>query len=100
MTKKTDLSGFSKLAERTEKGKDRVAVRLSDLLTPAFIRLHSEFETLEQFFDAIGVSSEDLERVKVGEFDALIAAQSSFDGWRSMFEAATAGYYARQSGLE
>ncbi len=100
MPEKTDLSGFDELLERVGKLDGASGVTLSTLLTPDFLKLHTKFETAEQFFDAIGVGPDDLERVKVGEFDARIAAQSSFDGWRSMLLAATAGYYARQLGLE
>lgn len=100
MAKKTDWSGLDKLIKRTEEIEGFRQVSLSELFTPAFMRQYSEFESIEQFFDAIGVSPEDLERVKVGEFDTLIAAQSSFNGWKSMLETAAAGYYARQLGLE
>lgn len=77
-------------------------VRLVDLFPPAFIRGHSRFGSFENLVEASGFkveSQRDFEDIPDDEWDAFIAAHTTFSNWHDMLQAATAQWAKSRLGL-
>ena len=98
MPKKTDLSGFSNLAAESDAKSDRHPVALKQLLTPAFIRVYTKFQNVEEMFAQSGVTLQDFDGVHNEKLSKFIAAETEFDGWPEMLARAVAIYHSDEGG--
>ena len=70
---------------------------------PAFMAEHSDFATIEDMFDASGFTVETPEgfaAIPDAEWDAFIASNTRFPGWKTMQEKAAADWISRGLGIE
>lgn len=75
-------------------------VEPSELFPDGFMRTHTEFESIDEFFAASPWTVEteaDFERIPAPEFDGYVADHSSFDDWESMLAAGVREWVLRQT---
>ncbi len=63
-------------------------VTLSELFPDSFVRQNTDFQTLQEMFDASGVKNP--EDINSEAFSTFIAARTRFDSWKDMQLAAFA----------
>jgi hypothetical protein len=66
-------------------------VSFSELFTDGFMRTHTDFGDIDEFFGESPWAvedDEDFEQLPVGKFDSYVARHSGFDSWDSMLSAA------------
>lgn len=107
---KLEITGFDEVQKRLDKMAKRAAeldgkqqtVPLSELLNDGFIAEHSSFASFDELLGASPFkvdTREDFEAIPRAEWDAYIAANTSFESWEEMQHRAAADYTARQIGL-
>jgi hypothetical protein len=77
-------------------------IPLNQLLTPAFMREHTEFETVATMLEGSGFkieSAEDFTNIPEAEWDGFIAQNTEFSTWREMLQAAHVERVKRQMGF-
>ncbi|MCY1559694.1 hypothetical protein D9M68_967550 [compost metagenome] len=88
---KTDFSGLDRLKKNLQELEQTKQVKLGELLNPGFVSKHTPFADLEAMFDASGFkveTAEDFQAIPDAEWEAFIVANSSFDSWQAMQQAA------------
>ncbi len=97
MTIKSDLSGLKQLQKNLEAMKGTQKIPLSDVLTPEFVQSHSRFSDFDSLLAEVGITSkEELDAYPDAEFDAFIAANTSFESWVDMQKQGATDYAKRQ----
>lgn len=89
-----DTSGFDRLRKNLERVSGDNHVKLPDLMPDAFIRQHTNFQTLQAMLDAGGV--EDAEGIDSDAFSQFIATNTRFEGWTDMCQFASGEWVKRQ----
>jgi hypothetical protein len=77
-------------------------VPLKELLSDSFVRSHSQFNSLEDLFEASGFSvnsQEDFEKIPDAEWDTFIRGNSDFPDWKSMLGSAGTEWMKTQLGF-
>jgi len=87
---------LKKLQRNLKELKGQKQIPITELLTDAFVRQYTDFQTLQAMVDACGVEA--MEK-QTGEFAKFIATHTRFGTWREMLEAANARYFKRKLGL-
>lgn len=78
-------------AEDTDVDPQRVEVALEQLCGPAFMRVHSGFDSFDQFLDESPWTVEthdDFEEIPTARFDEYVAEHTTFDTWEAMLSTA------------
>lgn len=76
-------------------------VQLGEIFTPEFMRLYTQFESIEELLSAGGFvinSEEDYEAIPDEDIDAHIAKTTNFQSWKEMLTEATDTYLNKNSG--
>lgn len=71
-------------------------VSLDTVLSPAFLRKHTRFASLEDLFAAWNVDADEFDGLSLEKKDALIASATSFQTWDDFVAAGTADYASKQ----
>lgn len=90
-----DLEKQLKKIERSVKKEVDGEVPASEIFSESFMRKHTKFESIEEFFDKSPFeinTSEDLEAVDDSEMDAYVREHSTFDSWDAFQTAAGEEY--------
>ena len=90
------------LAKKAEALDGEHSVPVSELLTDSFISSHTNFQTLDEMFNASGFNieiQEDFAAIPDDEWDKFISSISSFENWQSMLGAAGQEWAKKQLGL-
>lgn len=98
---KTD-NALDELEKRAKELDGNREVRLSELLTPKFISENSNFQDLDELFEASDFeieSKEDLEAIPDQEWNDFISKNTKFSSWEDMQKEAIIAYTKRQLGL-
>lgn len=77
-------------------------VRFADLFSSEFMRKHTQYETINDFFDATGFkldSQQDFEDLPEDELDARVRELTDFQSWKDFSGKAAAHYASKQLGL-
>jgi hypothetical protein len=77
-------------------------VPLLELLTPSFVSACSQFWDAEALFKASGFSVEsqdDFNAIPQSDWDEFIRANTSFENWQALLDAAVAEWTKKQLGL-
>ncbi|MGV3518725.1 hypothetical protein [Luteitalea sp.] len=78
------------------------SVSFDELFPPEFMREHTDFTEIGEFIEASGYevnSTEDFKRIPDAEWDAHVAARTTFRSWEEMQRQAGQEYVARRLGL-
>lgn len=92
------IKGLKEAQDKLQKLQDIKQVSLGQLLTPQFISANSEFETIDDLFQNSGFkadTAEDFAAIPDAEWDAFIAAKTSFSNWEEMQQAAFQEFLAQ-----
>jgi len=101
-------SNFDEFGETLEKlqkkagSLDGQQMSLAELFDPPFMLAYTQFNTIDELFEAGGFrieSTEDLERLPEEELDRHVAAHTEFATWSDMFAAAGQEWAKRTLGL-
>lgn len=93
-----DTSGLKKLQRTLEDLRGSHEVSTTELMTDAFIRTETSFNSWEEVMDAGNIeSSDDLESEAFSEF---IRTNTKFDGFQDMIETAAQSYVVAKLGLK
>lgn len=87
-----DMLGDLSLGEENE-------IPLEEMFTPEFMGLYTEFQNIEQFFEASPWevnSEEDFEEIPEEEFDQYVSEHTDFPNWGVMQETAGKRYLENQ----
>lgn len=97
---KMDTSGVEKMLKGIESNAKRLTephmVPLADLLTPAFMRAHSAYATMGEFFAAAGVAETAFVEMGDEEKDAITSKHTNFGSWEALLGDAKARYIERE----
>ncbi len=99
MTVKSNLSGLKRLAKNAEEMHGKHQVKLIDLMPNEFIRKHSNFNSLEELFNASGYevkTPEDFAAIPDQEWESFIVNNTKFESWEDMRRQAAVEYTKRQ----
>jgi hypothetical protein len=92
-------SGFKRLRRNLETLAEQRTVSFAELFTPAFMRRHTRFATMEALVEASGYkveSAEDFAAIPDAEWDDSIATNSSFRNWADMRQQAGSEWMKRR----
>ncbi|MGC7870721.1 hypothetical protein ACPUYX_04215 [Desulfosporosinus sp. SYSU MS00001] len=73
-------------------------VTLSEICTPEFMKLYTQFESIEEFFSAGGfnvTTEEDYDAIPDKTIDAYVANTTNFPTWKEMLTEAADNYIKR-----
>ena len=93
------LNDLQKRAERLGGSHN---VPIEELLTPSFMRRHTNFETLDSMMSASGFkveTTEDFESIPDDKWNAFIAGATQFSDWQEMLNEAGKEWATKQLGL-
>lgn len=101
-----DFSEFDNFVKEFDKGvKDLTSkdeIPLSELFGSQFMRKHTDFSSIEDFFKQSGYDdgSEELD-VEIPDevIDQYVQEHTSFDSWQEMLDEATGDYLAKKLGF-
>lgn len=88
------MSGLEKLQRNLEKLDGEHQLKLTELVTDDFARKNTNFQSAQAFLDASGIKSE--EGIGTEALDAFIAANTRFESWEEMMQAAGSDWAIRQ----
>lgn len=74
-------------------------IPMDELLPSDFMQTHTEFDSLQEFFEESPWSvdsKEDFKAIPEGEFDEYVDETSGFSGWDAMLSAAAREWITRQ----
>lgn len=77
-------------------------VPVNELLTPAFVAWHTQFASVDEFFEQSGFKIESLEdfaAIPDEEWDEYIRSVSGFSRWRAMLSKAGESWATEKMGL-
>lgn len=104
-----DLSGFDELADslddlakRAENLNGERSISLDELLSPAFMKLHTEYSSGDDFFKAGGFefgSQEEFEKIPEDMLNGFVEKSTDFLSWDEMLEEAVERYMVTRLGL-
>lgn len=96
------ITGLEKIRSKLEKIKSNAEAmhgthdyKLTDVLTPEFLRAHSQFTSFDQMIEKSGFkvkTSEDFKAIPDEPWEAFIKANTSYSTWKEMLSAAVAIY--------
>lgn len=78
------------------------SIPLTELFPVDFLRKHTEFESLEDMFQASGFmveSREDFEKIPDDEWDDFVRSHTRFSSWKEMRDAALKKWVTRKLGF-
>lgn len=78
-------------------------IPMDELLPADFMQTHTEFESLEEFFEESPWTvdtKEDFQSIPGDEFDGYVERNTGFSDWDSMLSAAAREWIAQQISLE
>lgn len=95
------LENFSKSIDNMQKDLKSLNGKLpiSDILNDRFMRTHTSFNSIDEFFLSSGFSvesQEDLVHVDESKLDLFVAQNSKFQTWSDMLEKAGSEYAANK----
>lgn len=101
-----EIRGFEDLAddldrlqERTESVAGENAVSVDELFPADFMQTHTEFETIQAFFEASPWTVEteaDFEAIPGREFDEYVDEHTGFSSWEAMLTAGAREWVLRE----
>lgn len=104
-----EVSGFDEIERKLQQLADNVetmtgehSIPLTEFYPPAFMAEHTDYETIEQMFEASGFTvetPEDFTAIPNAEWDAFIASRTQFADRRTMQTKAAAEWLSRGIGL-
>nr|WP_241430348.1 hypothetical protein [Halococcus salifodinae] len=105
-----EIEGFEELADRLDQLGENAAsvdgentVSFDELFTSDFMRTHTEYDSIETFFERSPWTVEtqdDFEHIPEDEFDRYIDDHTGFNSWDAMLSAAAREWLGRQVTLE
>jgi hypothetical protein len=104
---KIEIKGLDQLTRKLEDLQRRAEnlsgnVPTRGILTPAFLRKHSRFSSIEEMFEASGFKVEtqdDFKNIPDQPWDEFIAKETTFPNWKEMLSAAGGEYAKRKLGF-
>lgn len=103
-----EIEGFDELQDELERLAERVLglegtneVPFEELFPPTFMRTYTDFDSIEEFFEASAwtvESQSDFEAIPEDEFDDYVAEHTQFPSWNEMSGQAATKWAARQLG--
>lgn len=104
-----EMSGFdeferklNRLSENAQAIDGEHLVPLNDLFPPAFMGEYTDYQSLEELFEASGFTvetPEDFAAIPDAEWDAVIVRVTRFSDWQAMQEKGAAEWIAKGIGL-
>lgn len=97
-----NLKPLEDLARRAEQLDGQHNIPIAELLTPPFLSNCSRFQSIEEMFEASGFkieSMEDFKAIPDREWDAFIAANTSYADWQTLLTSAVRTWTAKRLGL-
>lgn len=91
-----------RLAQKAKALDGEHSVPLTELCPPAFMAKYTDFQTLEEMFEASGFTvetPEDFAAIPDSEWDTFVATVTRFPDWQSMQESAAAEWVKRRLDL-
>lgn len=101
------VSGFQELQRKLRDMSNRVQSiggthKLTDILTPQFVRGCSRFESAEALFDASGFTIEskaDFEAIPDDQWDEFIRSNTRYSNWKEMLADAGQAFVKKKMNL-
>jgi hypothetical protein len=93
---------LEKMAKAAEELDGELEVPIKELLTDAFMRMHTKYASVQELFDASGFvvnTPDDFKAIPDDAWDQFIRGCSNFSDWNEMLQKATAEYVKRKMGL-
>lgn len=78
---------------------ERKGIPLAELLATDFLRKHTDFESLEDMFQASGFvvkSGQDFEKIPASEWDNFVRSHTRFSSWEELLRAASEEWVSRK----
>lgn len=104
-----ELSGFDELAstlddlaKRADDLNGEHSISLEELLSPDFMKQHSTYLSVDEFFEAGGFdleSQDEFEKIPEDQLDGFVKKSTGFCFWDEMLEAAIEHYMVVKLGL-
>jgi len=97
-----DIDDLEELADRAEELGGENEVALSDLFNPSFMQKHTDFESLEEFFEKSPwtvKSEDDLDEIPDGPFNEYVDEHTVFANQDEMMNKAGEKWTTDQLGL-
>jgi hypothetical protein len=101
------IDGFEELDEAFDGIRGEVdslqksnSVAIEEVFSPGFMRAHTEFETIVEFFEESPWKVEtetDFDRLPADEFDEYVDEHTGFNSWRSMLSTAAREWLLREA---
>lgn len=94
-----EFDDFQKKLDAASKSKDTVT--FGELFTSAFMRKHSKFSDFEDLVKSGGYSADadEFKKIPDNEFDKFIKANTDFDSWKDMQQAAANEWMTKKLGF-
>ncbi len=96
MNIKIDLSGLERLRRNAEAFHGTHQVKLTEILNPEFMRIHSRFSSIQEMLTQCGVSADTLAAMTDAEKNDLARRGTTCDSWQEFINAAVAEYAKKQ----
>jgi hypothetical protein len=96
MNIKIDLSGLERLKRNSEAFHGTHHVKLTEMLSPAFMRSHSHFSSVEDMLTQCDVSTGALAAMSDAEKDNFARRGTTFNSWQELINSAAVEYTKKQ----
>lgn len=96
---KDELEQLSERAKGIDGGNE---VPMDELFRPDFMRTHTKFDSLDEFFEESPwtvESRDDFKQIPEDEFDEYVNEHTGFNSWDAMLSSAGREWVARQLGI-
>lgn len=97
-----DMHGFDEFKKKLEAAsKISDTVSFGELFNESFMRNHSKFSDFEELvkFGGYSTDAEEFKKIPDDEFDKFIKANTDFDSWKDMQQAAANEWMAKKLGF-
>ncbi|MGC3965859.1 MAG: hypothetical protein QM775_00350 [Pirellulales bacterium] len=95
-----DTSGVDKMLKKLQQNAARLdgtrEVKLVDMATPSFMRAHSRFQSVEDWFTQSGMTADAFKQMTDAEKDEFTRTTTSFRSWQELINAAGVEYTKKQ----
>jgi hypothetical protein len=89
--------GMKKFLRKVEKAAETHTVSFAELFPNSFVRLHSRFQTMQEFANASGVEVKgSAELGESTEWNSFVIQNTDFGSWQDMARTATAEHMKRR----
>lgn len=93
---------FDKMAKAAKEMDGEHSIPMSDLFTEAFVSQHSNFKSIDEFFEASGLdcsSQEAFAAIPDNQIDAFVSENTDYDTWSDFLGSAAKMYTAKKLGF-